>query len=397
MNGIFTQTTADSPLWPGYSEMLRGTMGKPPGTMDHSLQKRALKEWALLIVKGFDEAKVSAETKAVVNENIPALVDYLWTTYALAIQDSQDKATFEDRINQLKEIDVKKFADGIAKLQEKVKALESSIPKNLSDINAEYNSILSRKPTKDGFEKLLKANPAFKKLIDSKALSKEEFMDTVVAASFCTVCPSSILPETGMATSMDAVEDLALELDIAYLPPRGSKEFEEWAILHCMFKHAGKIARDWFVHNRDDTAFWNAHYPESFPFKYEGSGKAPPTPAPKVFPFKTKVSSASRNTDKAAMQFGDKELKRLLGKDVAALKSSQAMLDAIKAQDAPTPAREELKKRDINRTEAKIAVLEKSIAAKLKTALYATKNHDVGIGLDVAASVETNVKRAKSL
>ena len=41
MNGQ-DETNDNSPLWPGYSEILRGVMGRPPSSPDAGLQKRAL-------------------------------------------------------------------------------------------------------------------------------------------------------------------------------------------------------------------------------------------------------------------------------------------------------------------------------------------------------------------
>merc|ERR1719450_932327 len=40
-----TKTTMDSRIWVGYSEMLRGVMGRPLEKMDEQIQKRCLLEW----------------------------------------------------------------------------------------------------------------------------------------------------------------------------------------------------------------------------------------------------------------------------------------------------------------------------------------------------------------
>ena len=64
------------PLWPGYSEMLRGVMVRPSSSPDPALQKRALREGS--IIKNMELEDET--TAATIRDAIPTLVDFMWTS-----------------------------------------------------------------------------------------------------------------------------------------------------------------------------------------------------------------------------------------------------------------------------------------------------------------------------
>merc|ERR1712113_931549 len=55
------RTTENSRLWPGYSEMLRGVMGRSLSKQDEKLQRRALLEWTQEQLKNMDIEKITKE------------------------------------------------------------------------------------------------------------------------------------------------------------------------------------------------------------------------------------------------------------------------------------------------------------------------------------------------
>ena len=113
-----TQTTDDSPLWPGYSEMLRGTMGRPPMKMETDLQKRALREWTEGQIKNMalenDDLTSELQSKAT------QIVDMMWER-SVPVQATRDITDLTQKIENLKEIDSSKFADRIQEFEQEVK------------------------------------------------------------------------------------------------------------------------------------------------------------------------------------------------------------------------------------------------------------------------------------
>ncbi|ETO22930.1 oxaloacetate decarboxylase alpha chain, partial [Reticulomyxa filosa] len=99
MNGQ-SETTDKSPLWPGYSEMLRGVMGKPPGEMQVDLQLRALREWTDATVK---KLQVTDDVKNAVSQKVNQIVDYLWSL-SFPIQEKQILDELVQRIRQCREL-----------------------------------------------------------------------------------------------------------------------------------------------------------------------------------------------------------------------------------------------------------------------------------------------------
>merc|ERR1719473_1882297 len=68
-------TNENSRLWPGYSEMLRGVMGRSLSKQDEKLQRRALLEWTQEQLKNMD---LDANVKEQLRKDINVLVEIMW-------------------------------------------------------------------------------------------------------------------------------------------------------------------------------------------------------------------------------------------------------------------------------------------------------------------------------
>merc|ERR1712113_937127 len=73
------------------------------------------------------------------------------------------------------------------------------------------------------------------------------------------------------------------------IPQRGTIEFEEWAILQCMFKHAQNIAQFWFENNQNNPQFWDKNFPADFPFD-RNENVVESNANPIMYPFRTKLN-----------------------------------------------------------------------------------------------------------
>ncbi len=102
MNGQ-DETTDDSPLWPGYSEMLRGVMGRPPSPPDPLLQKRALREYTQGVIKGMDGAD------GISGDDIGKLVEFMWA-FSEKVRNLRDAEGLTQRIAQLTQVDGSKYS-----------------------------------------------------------------------------------------------------------------------------------------------------------------------------------------------------------------------------------------------------------------------------------------------
>merc|ERR1712100_700710 len=68
------KTTEESRLWPGYSEMLRGVMGRSLSKQDEKLQRRALLEWTQKQLKNME---INKKVKQQTEEDLKFLVDVM--------------------------------------------------------------------------------------------------------------------------------------------------------------------------------------------------------------------------------------------------------------------------------------------------------------------------------
>ena len=117
-------------------------------------------------------------------------------------------------------------------------------------------------------------------------------------------------------------------------------EFEEWAILQCMFKHAQNIAQFWFQHNQQNPQFWDKNFPADFPFDREAV--APPSNAnPIMYPFRTKVKDPTQCSD--TIEWSDTELNRVFGDDLKKLGAMRSELKTVQGQKAENENRKILR------------------------------------------------------
>lgn len=386
MNGL-DHTTDTVPFWPGYSEMLRGTMGRPPMRPQESLQKRALREWTEGIVKGMSLEDSATEQ---INAKLPGMIDFLWEL-SHPIRDIRDAADLQRRVDELTELDAQRFAAQIKESQTELAELNQHIQKNPKDVDERYTNMLARKPDDARYKELL-AGTGLGEFVNNGTLTREQFLDIVVAGAFCTVCPSSILPANGLEKAMEELEQLAVDKEWEYLPARGSIEFKEWAILHVMFKHAQNIALNWFMHHRTNPQFWDNKWPSDFDFGREEV--AAPVKSPSMYPYMSRSWTAGDNLE---VKWSETEVRRVMGADLAKLKNVKAHLAELAKYTPENENRKILKDRDVERSEKLEAQLTKSMREKLKVALYAIKSHESGYHIDIEKSINENFATVEKL
>jgi len=236
-----------------------------------------------------------------------------------------------------------------------------------------------------------------RKYIDNKKLKNEQTIEIIKAASFCTVCPSSIIPQNGMERARLEVEKLAVDQDFE-IPARNSIEFEEFAVLQCMFRHAQNIALNYFKHHTTNPKFWDKKFPPNFPFDRPEDKHMKPKISPNMFPYETKLPNGDPKRKKPiVVNWSETELKRTLNDDITLLHETKAHLKAVEQQAAENEYRKILKERSIKKTKQKIAEIENTIKSKLKTSLYATRFHESGYEVNIEESINQNWEKLQGI
>ena len=182
MNNL-SETTNESPLWPGYSEMLRGVMGRPPMKMDVNLQKRALREYTANVIKNFEN--IDDSIKKEMNNNIETLVNYLWEL-SHPIQNILQIRDLEQRIQQLTDWDESRFSKEINESKKEIEELKAHVG-DVGTLEDEYTNVLRKKPSDNMYNQILQ-NSGFEKFVSAGQITKEQFLSIVKGAAFCTVC-----------------------------------------------------------------------------------------------------------------------------------------------------------------------------------------------------------------
>jgi len=360
----FPKTTMDSRIWPGYSEMLRGVMGRPLEKMDEQMQRRCLLEWTQDMLKTMD---VSDDVKEEIRADIPELVDIMWAKCQPILR-SQRVEDLTDRIRHLTEIDAAKFADRIAEAKSELQELESTIPANIQDLDAKYTSFLAMDPADEDINELMGSfdGRSFAVNLKRGTLRQDQFFELVRAASFCTITPSSVMPD-GLEMRKDEVEKLAWEYDFE-LPPRDSTEFLEWAILQSMFSKAQNIALNYFRFHSAKPEHWaeNPYTPQA---DADRAARAPPAKVePVMYPYITKsVDKLER-----VQEFSDVEVERVVGYEVKKLTGLRQKLDALNNLIPETEMRAKIRDRSVGKLKEEIAQLEASMNETLETVLKNT-------------------------
>merc|ERR1712072_1454940 len=182
-------------------------------------------------LKNMDIEKIIKEE---LKNDVGFLVEIMWDRVQpiLKMQRIED---LTNRINHLEKIDSDKYALAIKENQNELSKLKQLIGKDISQLNETYVSFLAMKPSDGDFEEMLndlKESKILKNLKENK-ISKNQFLELIRASAFCTICPSSVMPN-GLEKCKDEVELLSYEYDFE-IPPRESIEFLEYAILQSMF------------------------------------------------------------------------------------------------------------------------------------------------------------------
>merc|ERR1712176_1074581 len=402
MNGQ-DETNDNAPLWPGYSEMLRGVMGRPPSAADTNLVKRALREWTVGILKT-ELAHISDESVlTVIKDAVPSLVEFMWTQSS-KVRNLRDSEDLKRRIEQLTKVNAQKYKSQIEESKNKLAALEKQGIAS-SDEDSKYFAILKCEPDDTTYKALLSGSGAIGTLVAKNVLSKADFLQIIKASTMCTVCPSLIL-EDGMPRSRDEIEKIAVDKEFGIadgcdVPLRGSVEFEEWAILQCMFKHAQNIAQFWFQHNQSNPQFWDKNFPADFPFDDRTEDELQSVMASSanavMYPFRTKINRGIKKSESEIIEWSENELKRIFSADIEQLNVLQNKLKEVKGRSTENENRIILKQRMMEKTNNEIAELNKLIRQKVKSSIYNTKCHQAGYDIDVEQSIEVNMKKCLAL
>merc|ERR1712154_165198 len=196
----------------------------------------------------------------------------------------------------------------------------------------------------------------------------------------------------------DEIEQIAVDKEFGIadgcdVPLRGSVEFEEWAILQCMFKHAQNIAQFWFQHNQNNPQFWNKNFPADFPFEDGTEDKVAAVVNPTMYPFRTKINLQNKQNAPEIIEWSDDEMKRVFGSDVEELNKLQNKLNEVKARSTENENRIILKQRMMEKLSKEIDQMNNSIRQKVKSSIYKTQFHHAGYDVDVDQSVEINMKK----
>eukprot|EP01083_Nonionella_stella_P012062 34251_1 len=380
MNGQ-PETTDGSPLWPGYSEMLRGVMGRPPSSPDPSLQKRALFEYTQSTIKG-----LALETDIDVAD-ISTLVEFMWQ-FSEKVRNLRDAEDLEHRIDQLRRVDEGKYALQIGEAKDKLSKLSVATKEE----DERYLAILKLTPDDATYKALVSGCGPIGSLVEGGSLSRAQFLEVIRASTMCTVCPSTVLADA-MERSRNEIEEMAVAQEMSDIPQRGTIEFEEWSILQCMFKHAQNIALFWFKNNKENPEFWDKNFPSDFVFEDRAAAAPSAAIAENVtmYPYRTKVIEA--NDDPQVIEWSETELKRIFENDIETLNQLKKKLEKVKKGKEENENRTILKKRHLDKLNTEIHQLTAAIEQKLKTSIYNTQCHQAGYEIDVDQSIKTNKQK----
>lgn len=348
------KTTEKSRLWPGYSEMLRGVMGRPLEKQDETLQRRALLEWTQDQLKkmGLEES-VTVEVSA----DVPILVDHMWDMVQpiLKLQRIED---LKDRIRHLTDIDATKFADRIQQAKDEQAVLEKETQNVPAGLEEKYIGFLAMNPEADDLGELV-ASIGRGVAVNLKRgmLKQDQFLELVRAASYCTICPSSVMPD-GLEMRMNEVEQLAWDHDFE-LPARDSIEFKEWAMLQSMFSFAQNIALNYFRFHKVKPTHWadNPYPPQNV---LDVAARTPPKqPEPNMYPYATKLSCS--DSSPVLKTFSDAEIHRVCGYDLEKLQETKDRLKYYQESTPETQMRGKIKDRMVGRLSTEVSELTNKI------------------------------------
>merc|ERR1712176_963568 len=319
---------------------------------DTNLVKRALREWTVGILKT-ELAHISDESVlTAIKDAVPSLVEFMWTQSA-KVRNLRDSEDLKRRIDQLTKVDATKYSAQIDESKKQLADLEKQgIASSQEDET--YFAILKCAPDDATYKILLSGAGPIGQLVANNSLTKNDFLKIIKASTMCTVCPSLIL-EPGMPRSRDEIGQIAVDKEFGIadgcdVPQRGTVEFEEWAILQCMFKHAQNIAQFWFQHNQSNPQFWDKNFPADFPFDDRTEDELASVVASSanavMYPFRTKINRENKKSEQPEIiEWSENELKRIFSADFEQLNVLQNKLQEVKGRSTENENRMILKQR----------------------------------------------------
>ena len=174
---------------------------------------------------------------------------------------------------------------------------------------------------------------------------------------------------------------------------RDTIEFDEYAILQCMFRHAQNIALNWFKNNLTNPKFWDKNYPDTFPFDRDDDTKTDIKPV--MYPYRTKVDENIKKS-KQIIEWSNTELDRVLYSDIESYKKAMIKLNEIESRKTQNDNRKILKERALDKQNKIVNDLKTKIHKKIKTSLYNVKCFEAGYDIDYDESIQLNLKKCLS-
>merc|ERR1712226_364287 len=281
------------------------------------------------------------------------------------------------RIDHLKNIDSTRYELSIKENEIELKELKKIIGKDISKLNETYISFLAMKPSNEDFEHLLKdlKDTSFLKNLTENKLSKKQFLELVRASSFCTICPSSVMPD-GLEKCKDEVEELAYQYDFE-IPERDSVEFLEYALLQSMFRFSQNIALNYFRFHNRKLEHWPEN-PDPEQAKIDRRNYTPPMPVdPMMFPFLTK----SKNSQPHLQRFSNDEVMRVFKHEIAKLNEAKEKLDKLEKNKVETTMRKKINEREKKKLSKLVTKTKSEINKRLLETLESTQPEKHGITL----------------
>lgn len=258
-----------------------------------------------------------------------------------------------------------------------LQSLKKKIGKDISDLNETYISFLAMKPSNEDFESLLKdlKDASFLKNMTENKLSRKQFLELVRASSFCTICPSSVMPD-GLEKCKDEVEALAYQYDFE-IADRDSVEFLEYSLLQSMFRFSQNIALNYFRFHKKKLEHWPENpYPEQAEIDRKNY-----TPAARIdsimFPFLTK----SKSSQPHLQRFSKEEIMRVLNCEIVKLNEAKEKLEKLEKNKLGTLIRKKINEREKKKLFELITKTKSEIKKRLLETLESTEPKKHGITL----------------
>eukprot|EP00478_Filoreta_tenera_P001197 GABV01001210.1.p1 GENE.GABV01001210.1~~GABV01001210.1.p1 ORF type:complete len:235 (+),score=80.56 GABV01001210.1:26-706(+) len=213
----------------------------------------------------------------------------------------------------------KSVAEVLETLKKEVQDLETALASAEALSDEEYLSLLQGNPSSNLRTSILQAAPLLAGMIRAGTLEETAALDVARAAAVITVAPTRLLAP-GLDTAKQQIESLAAEYCFD-LPPEGSDEWDEYAVLQAMFSQSQNIATNFFrswkpfkmMKNWNSPLFNDGTYIPP-PGYTRPAGDTTPEMKPHIWPFTTKTEPGSHST--VVPTFNDEQIIKATAKQI---------------------------------------------------------------------------------